>query len=147
MLTINGTPFDHGLERASRIGILGTDDFIDKVRRQYLRDRMENPDQELCELRRLRTRPKLSEIAAQIDKELGASNRLIKRCTIFLAHKHAGFKLREIGEFFELGPGAVSASYRKTAKEIESNETLHRVIDAIQSRLVNADLGSNRSED
>ena len=127
--------FDKDLEKASRIGILGDDDFVDKIRRTYLKNKMINPDRELCELRRLRTRPQLSQIWAMINAELGAKNKLSKRYTIFFAHKHANFKLREIGEYFGIGPGAVSESYRKTAKEILSNGTLNRVIEVVRSRL------------
>lgn len=134
MLALKGI-FDKDLEKASRIGILGDDDFVDKIRRTYLKNKMINPDRELCELRRLRTRPELSQIWAMINAELGATNKLSKRCTIFFAHKHANFKLREIGEYFGVGPGAVSESYRKTAKEIFSNGTLNRVIEVVRSRL------------
>ena len=114
---------------------MGDADFIDKIRRTYLSDRMENPDGELCELRRLRIRPDLSLIKAEFDKELASKNKYAKKLTIFLAHKHANYRLREIGAFFGIGPTAVSASYRKTAKEIISNETLRRTVALVESRL------------
>lgn len=134
-----GTADEKRLEKdmkdRSRLGILGDDDFIDKIRRTYLKDRMENPDGELCELRRLRVRPELSDIKAQVDRELGAENRLARKCAIFLARKRAGFKLKEIGEHLGLSPGAVSLSYRKISKEIVSNEMLGRVIEIVWTRL------------
>ncbi|HMA54062.1 MAG TPA: hypothetical protein VKT17_06345, partial [Acidobacteriota bacterium] len=134
-----GTAAEDKLEKdmknASRLGILGGADFIDKIRRSCLKDRMENPDQELCELRRLRVRPEISDIQDEINRELGAENRLAKKCIIFLARKRAGFKLREIGDYLDLSPGAVSLSYHKTSKDIVSNETLRRVIEAVWSRL------------
>jgi len=133
--TADETRIEEEIRSASKLGIMGSDDFIDEVRRSYLKDRMENPDRELCELRRLRVRPELSEIMVQADSELGAENRLAKRCAIFLARKHAGFRLREIGDYLGLSPGAVSVSYRKTSKEIVSNETLLRVIETIWARL------------
>lgn len=123
------------MKEGSRLGILGDDDFIDKIRRTYLKDRMENPDGELCELRRLRVRPGLSNIKAQVDRELGAENRLARKCAIFLARKRAGFKLREIGDHLGLSPGAVSLSYRKISKEIVTNEMLRRVIEIVWTRL------------
>jgi putative transposase len=134
-----GTADEKRLEKdmkdGSRLGILGDDDFIDKIRRTYLKDRMENPDRELCELRRLRVRPELSDIRGQVDRELGAENRLAKKCAIFLARKRAGYKLREIGDHLGLSPGAVSLSYRKISKEIVSNEMLRRVIEIVWTRL------------
>ncbi|MGZ5424222.1 MAG: transposase [Candidatus Aminicenantales bacterium] len=137
-----GTADEKRLEKdmrnASRLGILGDDDFIDKIRRSYLKDRMENPDRELCELRRLRVRPEISDIQAEIDRELGAANRLAKKCVIFLARKRAGYKLREIGDHLGLSPGAVSLSYRKTSMAIGSNETLRRVVETVWVRLSDA---------
>jgi len=123
------------LKKASRLGILGDDDFIGKIRRTYLKGRIENPDEEICELRRLRVLPDLARIKAEVDGELGAQNKLAKKCAIFLAHKHANYRLREIGDFFGISPTAVSTSFRKTAKEIASNETLRRVVETVRSRL------------
>lgn len=127
--------FEKDLKNASKLGILGDRDFIDRIRNAYLRDRMENPDQEICELRRLRFRPDLSEIKVQVERELGAKNRLTRRCAIFLAHKHANYRLREIGEYFGISPAAVSLSFRKTSKEIALSEPLLRAIEAVRLRL------------
>lgn len=127
--------FEKDMNGALRLGILGDDDFIDHIRRAYLKDRIKNPNRELCELRRLRVRPGLPEILDQFSQELGPENRSAKRCAIFLARKRAGFKLREIGDYLGLTPGAVSLSYRKTLREISSNETLKRVIESVWSRL------------
>ena len=132
------------LKNASKVGIWGDVDFIDKIRRAYLKDRIEKPDDELCELKRLRVRPELARIEAELDRELGAKNRLAKKCTIFLAHKHASYKLREIGDYFGISPTAVSVSFRKTAKEVMSNDTLHRVVEMVQSRL--SEVGENPGE-
>jgi hypothetical protein len=127
--------FEKDMKNASKLGIMGDNDFIDRIRRAYLMDRIKNPDRELCELKRLRIRPGLSAIKAQAASELGAENRLAKKCMIFLARSRAGFKLREIGDHLGLSPGAVSMSYRKTSKEIISNKTLHRVIETIWARV------------
>ncbi len=129
LLSPQDSPLKTKLENASRIGILGDDEFIDKIRRAYLADAMENPEVELQELRRLRIRPGLSDIRKQIDEELAGKNKLARRCTILLAHRHANYRLREIGDFFGISPAAVSMSYRKAAKEIQANETLRRIIE------------------
>lgn len=124
------------IEKAAKIGIMGDEEFIDKIRREYLSDRIDNPDRELGQLRRLRTRPELSHIAQLVGRELGSTSRLSKKCTIYLAHKFAGFRLREIGDFFKIGPNAVSESYRRTAKEVISNETLRRIIETVRLQLL-----------
>lgn len=120
-------------EEAARIGIMGDKEFVDMIRRVHLSDRIDNPDRELGQLRRLRMRPELSAIERLIDRELGPTSRLAKKCTIYVAHRFAGFRLREIGDYFEIGPNAVSESFRRTAKEILTNETLQRIVEAVRS--------------
>lgn len=114
---------------------MGDEEFLDRIRRTYLSGQIDNPDRELGQLRRLRIRPELSEIARLASQEFGSTSRLAKRCTIYLAHKFAGFKLREIGDFFGIGPNAVSESYRRTDKEVHSNATLGRIIETIRLQL------------
>jgi len=134
-----GPALEKDLKRASRVGILGDDDFIDKIRRTFLMNRMENPDGELCELRRLRIRPDLSLIRDEFDSVLGANNRYAKKLTIYLAHRRANYRLKEIGIFFGIGPTAVSASYHKTVNQIISDETLRRASEQVESRLFPAE--------
>jgi putative transposase len=129
------SPIEICLKEASRIGVLGDDDFVDRIRRVYLKKQMENPDPELREVRRLIVKPELSEIASRINEELGPRNRLAKRCIVYFAHRYAAYKLREIGAYLGIGPGAVSASYRKIVKEMAFNQTLSRVIDRLRTSL------------
>ncbi len=132
----SGLAFDKDIKKAARIGIMGDEEFLDRIRRAYLSGQIDNPDRELGQLRRLRIRPELADIARLVSQEFGSTSRLAKRCTIYLAHKFAGFKLREIGEFFGIGPNAVSESYRRTDKEVQSNETLGLIIEKVRSQLI-----------
>jgi hypothetical protein len=145
-LSLNSPALHEALKKAARIGILGEEEFIDRVRRVYLGGRFESPDREPGELRRLRMRPEIIEIARQIVKGMGSTGRLSKRCAIYVAHRFAGFKLREIGDHFGIGPGAVSESYRRTAKEICSNETLSRVIGTVRSHFSNHGPGTGKQK-
>jgi len=123
------------LQKAFRTGILGEPDFIDQVRRTYLKERMASPDGELWELRRLRVRPELSQIKIEATRELGAENRLVKACVIFVAHTRGDYKLKEIGAFFGIGPAATSVAFKRAQGMFISNATLRRVADAVVSRL------------
>jgi putative transposase len=139
----NGHSFDKDIEKATRIGIMGDEEFVDRIRRAHLSGQIDNPDRELGQLRRLRIRPELADIAQLVSREFGSTSRLAKRCTIYLAHKFAGYKLREIGEFFGIGPNAVSESYRRTTKEVLSNETLGRIIETVRSQLIGTHPGNS----
>lgn len=121
--------------KAAPIGILGDEGFVDKIRRTYLSERLQDVDGEVCELKRLKTRPELSKIKGVVEEEAGGQNRLIKKCTIFLAHKYSNYRLWEIGAFFGTGSPAASTAYRKMAVEIGTSPTLERIINRARRRL------------
>ncbi|HSA97198.1 MAG TPA: transposase [Acidobacteriota bacterium] len=128
--------FENDLKVSSRTGILGDDDFIDKLRRSILKDRLRVRDDEIGGLKKLRIRPELSLIRHEVCRGLGEKNRLEKKLTILLAHRYADYKLREIGEFLGIGTAGVSSSFHKIDKEVESNETLQRAVELIRSRVL-----------
>lgn len=135
--------FDKDLKRSSRIGILGDDDFVDRIRRSFLKEALEREDDELSGLKKLRAKPELGMIRDEVQKELGDGNKLAKKCVIFLARQFADYRLREIGDFFDVGPAAVSIAFRKIEKELLSNETLKRCIERIRSRVEAQGPGQN----
>lgn len=139
LLAAGGALLKAELKNASSIGILGDDEFIDRIRRTYLLDAIGKPDVELQELRRLRIRPELADIKRQLEKELGEKNRLTRKCTILLAHKHANYRLKEIGSFFGITPGAASMAYRKAARAALANETLRRILETTWADIQSAE--------
>jgi hypothetical protein len=128
--------FRNQLKASSRIGVLGDDDFIDKIRRTYLKAAIETGDHELGGLRKLRDRPKIEMIRDEIRRELGAANKLEKKCTIFFAHRFADYKLREIGEFYKIGPSAVSVAFHAIDRALASNDILLDAFERIKARLI-----------
>jgi putative transposase len=123
------------LARAERIGILGNDDFIDKVRKSHLRQVLDRHDGEVPEISRLRKRPELATINACVAAYFGPSSRLIKKVSIFIAHKNTNYRLKDIGDVFGIGPIAVSTAFRKMQRDASSSETLRRTIAEIERNL------------
>ena len=135
--------FGKQLHVSSRTGILGNDDFMDKIRRSFLKEPLKANDYELAGLRRLRIRPGLKRIRDEIQRELGEKNRLTKKCTIFFAHQYASYKLREIGDFYKIGSPAVSIAFHTIEKAVIANEALLGAFERIKERLVSEDQGSD----
>lgn len=121
--------------RAKRIGILGNDEFIEKIRGSHLKLKLDRSDAELPEIPRLRTRPDISAIQSRVISHLGTTNRLVKKVTIFIAHRNTNYKLKEIGELFSIGPIAVAVAFRKMTGEIASNEPLRRAVAEIEAKI------------
>lgn len=125
--------------RAERIGILGNNEFIEKIRRSRLKQALDHSDGEVPEISRLQNRPEISAIQADVVAQLGTTNRLVKKVTIFIAHKNTNYKLREIGDFFNIGPVAVAVAFRKISCEIASSEPLRHAVGEIEANLFGGD--------
>lgn len=133
--------FGRQLQISSRTGILGDDDFVDKIRRSFLREVIEAGDDELGGLRRLKIRPELERIRDEVHRELGEKNRLAKKGTIYFAHYYAGYKLKEIGGFYKIGTAAVSIAFHTIEKALVANEALLGAFERIKERLLREDPG------
>jgi putative transposase len=130
---LNDPSVEREFAKAARTGIMGDLDFIERVRRVYLQGRLTNIDPEILELKRLRTRPSLATIKDRVEHELGDGHRFVKKLTIFIAHEYADYRLREIGEFFGLGPSAVHAAFKRINSELEGHETLGRIVRQVKA--------------
>jgi hypothetical protein len=115
-----------------------------RIQKEMIPEKLRAPDPEVPELRKLKPRPELAEIRAEVDAYLGIRNKHAKRAAIFIAHKNTDYKLKEIGEFFDLGPSGISSACRKTRAHLMSNEPLAQAIAEIERRLFNKPLQGSR---
>jgi len=129
--------------RAERIGILGNDEFVEKIRKSHLKLTLNQSDGEVPEIPRLRKRPDISAIQSDVESRLGTTNRLVKKVTIFIAHKNTDYRLKEIGEFFNIGPIAVAVAFRKIRGEIASSKPLRNAVAEIEARVFGGGSVSN----
>jgi len=97
------------------------------------------------ELKRLKTRPSLNDIKDRVEQELGDRNRYVKKLTIFVAHEYADYRLKEIGEFFGLGPSAVHAAFKRISLELEGNGSLGRIVRQIKAGVLTPGAEINKS--
>jgi len=130
--------------RAPRVGILGDDEFIGRIRNSRLKQIISLPDGEVAEIPRLRNRPAVSTIQSDVAARLGTTNRLVKKVTILIAHKNTNYRLKEIGDFFDIGPVAVAVAFRKMRVELASSEPLRRAVAEIEAGLFEEDCAERK---
>jgi hypothetical protein len=106
-----------------------------RIRKQILPERLRAPDPEIPELRKLKTSRELAGIRAEVDAYLGIRNKHARRAAILIAHKNTNYTLKEIGEFFGIGPSGISSACRKMRAHLMSNEPLSQAIKEIERRL------------
>ena len=127
-----GQRYESPLKAAVASSILGGEDFINRIKAKYLRDR--EIDRNLPGLTELRKKT-VKEIMKEIETVLKGNERLKKMAGIYLCHRYSGLRLREIGSYFGIGESAVSQSSRRFGLVLEKDKKLNNKIKDICNRL------------
>ena len=127
-----GQRYENPLKAAVASSILGGEDFINRIKAKYLRDR--DIDRNLPGLTELRKRT-VKEIMKGVETVLKGNERYEKMAGIYLCHRYSGLGLREIGSYFGIGESAVSQSSRRFGMMLEKNKKLNNRMKDICNRL------------
>ncbi|MFO7733489.1 MAG: transposase [Candidatus Aminicenantes bacterium] len=128
-----------GLPEADPVGILGSKEFVDRVKKEILMSGLPGVDRDLPQLDKLKRDPDLEAICAITESLLGSRNRFSKKAAIFISHRNTGHTLRTISDFYQMSISGVSACYRKFGEELARNETMSRTIEEIERKLFEVD--------
>jgi REP-associated tyrosine transposase len=118
-----------------RKGILGSDEFIERIRKEHLEDKLMKTDREEPQISRLREKPDLSKILSTSQRSLGSNNRLIVPIAIYICHRNTQLKLREIGDFFSLSVSGVASAFSRARITVSRSAPLARVVKEIENEL------------
>lgn len=127
-----GKEYESPLKRTVVAAILGSPAFIEDITTMHLHGK---EDGNIPALRQLVIRPTPEEILKAVKAELGDNEKLARRASIHLCHKHSGLKLGEIGESFNVRDTAISEASRRFASELEKNEKLQEAVKRIKGKL------------
>jgi putative transposase len=134
-----GKEVPDSIRNSVRKGILGSDEFITRIKKEYLGDKLEKPDREKPQLRKLHRKPNLPLILSVSEKVLGSRNRFVVPMAILISHKNSALKLREIGEFFSLSISSVSNACSRARAAIAGNTTLASAAQEIELEIAEAE--------
>jgi putative transposase len=127
------------IKNSVRKGILGTEEFITKIKKEFLGPKLVIPDREKPQLRRLRKTPDLPWILSISKNALGPGNRLIVPIVVLISHKRTALKLKEIGDFFSLSVSGVSNACSRARAAIAENAALARAVKEIEQEVAAAE--------
>lgn len=122
-----------------RKGILGREEFVTRIKKQFLGDNLSRPDREKPQLKKLRKKPDLPLILSVSEKVLGARNKFLVPIAILISHKNSALKMREIGEFYSLSISSVSNACSKARTAIAGNATLATAVEEIEQGVAKAE--------
>jgi len=118
-----------------RSGILGSDEFIARIKREYLKDDISKSDREKPQIRKLLKKPDLSRIMSIAENVLGPRNRLLVPIAIYIGRQSGSIKLREIGEFHSLSISGVANACKRAQAAMFDNEALVSAVKEIERAL------------
>ncbi|OGP72631.1 MAG: hypothetical protein A2V86_04280 [Deltaproteobacteria bacterium RBG_16_49_23] len=110
---------------------LGGEDFINRIRMEYLEDRKIDK-RNIPAIKKVLKEPSLEEIERAVVKVLGKDHTLYKKMCIYLSHQYSGMRLEEIGEWFGMKGGAVSQLSRRFKETIKGDKGLRGIFDKIE---------------
>ncbi|MBN2060282.1 MAG: transposase [Deltaproteobacteria bacterium] len=121
------------LEDVVRSTLLGTQEFIEIIKDKYLTGRKE--DKNIPALKAFKKRITIEEISKKVDEIIRDDGKLRRNITIYLAQRHTGKRLDEIGEHFSIGGSGVCQAGRRIAVKMETNKALAKNIKKIEDYL------------
>lgn len=123
------------LPESDPLGILGSPEYIDRIKREIMMSSFARPDRDLPQLRNLKKEPDLGRILEVTEGFLGPGSRFTKAAAIFISHKNTGHSLAKIGAFYRMSVSGIVNAYRRIRKETGANEILAQAIKDIEQRL------------
>lgn len=125
--------YENPLRHVVESTILGSIDFVEKIREKYLKTKM--PDRDLPALRRLAPRPAFEEIKIVVGSVFRRNEALIRPVSLYFSHKYSGKTLKEIGDHFGIGESGVSQASRRLIQSLDENLNLRKKVRLIEKEL------------
>ncbi len=114
---------------------LGGEEFIERVRREYLEERKIDR-RNIPSVKKIVRGPTPVEIEAVVSKVMGEDQPFSRKLSIHLSHQWSGWRLEEIGAHFGMRGGAVSQSSKRLKKMMEGDEVMGKLLERIRKELL-----------
>lgn len=123
------------LMESPKRGILGSEEFIARVKQGWLQKGMGQPDREKPQLRNLRDRPDPHKVLSVCEDVLGPRHKRLVPIAMRISHKNTAWKLKDIAAIFGMSISSVSNAQAKARVAIAGDAALARAVEEIERRL------------
>lgn len=110
---------------------LGSEEFINRIRTEYL-ERRKIDKRNVPAIKKVLRGPSLEDIEKAVVKVLGKDHTLYKKVCIYLSHRYSGMRLDEIGAYFGMKGSAVSQLSGRFKETIKGDKELGRILIKIE---------------
>jgi putative transposase len=129
-----GQKYDSPLKEVSASVLLGSQDFIEFIKGNYLSDK--KADRDLPAIRQLAARITCQEIFDRVESEFGKDPVTARSIKLYLCRKHSGEKLRTIGAQFRIGDAAVAQSCKRFMLKLEKDRKLREKMERFEKKIL-----------
>ena len=123
------TEYESPLNSAVASTMLGSPEFIAEISERHVAGKQ--PDRSVPAVRELRGLHSLDEIVHTADDILIGQEKLAKKVSIYFCHRYSGAKLKEIGEKFGIGDGAITQASKRLLLQAEKDQNVRRAIEQV----------------
>jgi hypothetical protein len=128
---VSGRAVRDPLEQVVSSAILGSEEFVDRVRENWVKKRTYHRD--TPSLRQISRGPGLSSIQREAERLFGKRAEESRRVALYLSHRLSGQSLGEIGSHFGgIGPSAVSQNTRRLEERLKEDAKLSEKVNHLK---------------
>jgi REP element-mobilizing transposase RayT len=123
------TEYESPLKAVVASTILGTPEFIAEISEKHVAGKQ--PDRSVPAVKELCGLHSLDEIVHAVNEILNGQEKLAKKVSIYFCHRYNGAKLKEIGEKFGIGDGAISQASKRLLLQAEKDQQVRMAIENV----------------
>ena len=135
VISLVGHEYESPLNEVTASVLLGTKEFIEYIKDQYLSG--EKPHRDLPAMRQLFRGVSMEEVLVAMDASFETDPSLARSVKIYLCRKHTGEKLNTIGKKFKISDAAVSQICKRFKIRIGKDENLKKQIEKVEKKIRN----------
>lgn len=128
-----GKEYGSPLQNTFGTAVLGTPDFVEMITATQLA--VKEVDRAVPAIQQFKACPEPEEILKAVAAVMGETEKLARQVGMYLCHKYSGKKLREIGNFFNVGETAIAEARRLLSRKMEQDKKLCEVIKKVMAEL------------
>lgn len=129
------TKLENPLRNVIASTFLGGEDFIRRIREEYLEGRKIDR-RNVPSVKKVLKGPTPGEIEAVVAKVIGEDTALYRKLCIHLSHQWSGWRLEEMGAHFGMKGAAVSQMSRRFRKMAEKDRGMEKLLERIKKKLL-----------
>ncbi len=126
---------ENPLEKVIASTFLGGEEFIRRIREEYLEEK-EIDKRNIPSAKKVLRGPTPGEIEAGVARVIGKDHSFYRKLCIHVSHQWSGRGLEEIGAHFGMKGSAVSQSSRRLVKMVEGDKSMEKLLNNIKKELL-----------